>query len=123
MRKRTTELLRELRDLACDINTAEIIDHVHITRIGWVLDGQWLDLWHNEFDRIVDELDARVNGSETAKTSDNAPLRTCKIEQRIDGCGVVMRHCGNCGADLDCDTRNRQNYCPNCGAMFLGVGK
>jgi uncharacterized Zn finger protein (UPF0148 family) len=44
--------------------------------------------------------------------------RTCRIEQRIDGWGAATRHCGNCGADLDYDTRNKQNYCPVCGARL-----
>lgn len=44
------------------------------------------------------------------------PERTCRIEVRDSAWGGFTRHCGNCGADLDCDTRNRQNYCPNCGA-------
>ena len=40
---------------------------------------------------------------------------TCKVEVRESAWGGYTRHCGNCGADLDCDTRNKQNYCPNCG--------
>ena len=43
----------------------------------------------------------------------------CEIEERRDGWGVITRHCGNCGADLDCDTRNRQNYCPSCGLRLV----
>ena len=46
-------------------------------------------------------------------------LGECEIEERRDGWGVTTRHCGNCGADLDCDTRNRQNYCPNCGLRLV----
>ena len=67
---RMTELLRELRDLACDINAAEIIDHVHITHRGWTFDSRWLDLWHAEFDRITDKLEqaiAAALGSEREK--------------------------------------------------------
>ena len=45
--------------------------------------------------------------------------RTCEVELRENAWGSVTRHCGNCGADLDCDTRNKQNYCPNCGAKFV----
>ena len=57
---------------------------------------------------IADELNALAD-------------RTCKIEVRESAWGGYTRHCGNCGADLDCDTRNRQNYCPNCGARVIGV--
>ena len=39
----------------------------------------------------------------------------CEVELRESGWGGYTRHCGNCGADLDCDTRNKQNYCPKCG--------
>lgn len=46
--------------------------------------------------------------------------RTCEVEVRESGWGGYTRHCANCGADLDCDTRNKQNYCPNCGAKVIG---
>ena len=48
---------------------------------------------------------------------------TCKVEWRENGWGTRTRHCGKCGADLDCDTRNRQNYCPSCGAKIVGSTK
>ena len=44
---------------------------------------------------------------------------TCNVEWRENGWGTRTRHCGKCGADLDCDTRNRQNYCPNCGRKVV----
>ena len=43
----------------------------------------------------------------------------CKVEWRENGWGTRTRHCGEGGADLDCDTRNRQNYCPNCGRKVV----
>jgi len=40
----------------------------------------------------------------------------CEIEWRNNAGGGFTVHCGNCGADLDCDTRNSpQSYCPRCG--------
>lgn len=45
--------------------------------------------------------------------------RTCQIERRNSPWGGYTEHCGACGADLGCDTRNRQNYCPNCGAKVV----
>lgn len=45
--------------------------------------------------------------------------RTCKAEWHANGWGAYTRHCGECGADLDCDTRNTQHYCPNCGAKVV----
>lgn len=57
---RTTELLQELRDLTADVNPSEIIDHVSVTRRGWVFDAQWLDAWHAEFERIVQAIAATL---------------------------------------------------------------
>ena len=57
---RTTELLRELRDLAADVNPSEIIDHVNITSMGWTVNKQWLYSWHAEFDRITDKLEQAI---------------------------------------------------------------
>lgn len=45
--------------------------------------------------------------------------RVFEVEWRENGYGTRTRHCGGCGADLDCDTRNRQHYCPNCGAKVV----
>ena len=42
-------------------------------------------------------------------------VETCEVEYRDSAWGGYTKHCGNCGADLGCDTRNKQNYCPNCG--------
>lgn len=53
--------------------------------------------------------------AETVEAWNMRAERTCKVEVRESAWGGYTRHCGNCGADLDCDTRNKQNYCPNCG--------
>lgn len=58
---------------------------------------------------LHDELDAAINAWNTRH------VETCKVELRESGWGGYTRHCGACGADLDCDTRNKQNYCPSCG--------
>lgn len=72
--------------------------------------------------------DARVGNTIYAigKTRDEAITdwntraeRTCKAEWRANGWGAYTRHCGECGADLDCDTRNTQHYCPNCGVKVV----
>lgn len=39
----------------------------------------------------------------------------CRIERRQSAWGGFTEHCSECGADLGCDTRNTQHYCPNCG--------
>lgn len=101
---RTTELLRELRDLACDIHAAEIIDHVHITNRGWTFDSQWLDSWHNEFDRITNELNSRAE-------------RTCRNVWDVELTGRLRFQCSECGAvSLEITPR----FCPNCGTKVVG---
>lgn len=42
-----------------------------------------------------------------------------EIERRDNPWGGYTEHCGNCGADLGCDTRNVQNFCPNCGRKVM----
>jgi Lar family restriction alleviation protein len=56
--------------------------------------------------------------AEAAESWNTRAEKTCHVEYHTDGWGATTRHCGNCGADLDCDTRNKQNYCPVCGARL-----
>jgi phosphoribosyl-ATP pyrophosphohydrolase len=56
--------------------------------------------------------------AEAAELWNTRAEKTCNVEHHTDGWGATTRHCGNCGADLDCDTRNKQNYCPVCGARL-----
>ena len=46
------------------------------------------------------------------------PERSEIVYRRQNGFGGITEHCGWCGADLGCDTRNRQIYCPHCGAKL-----
>lgn len=62
----------------------------------------------------------RVSIDEAIAAWNTRAERTCEVEVRDTAYGGYTRHCGNCGADLDCDTRNKQNYCPNCGAKVVG---
>lgn len=59
-----------------------------------------------------------ISGPEQAVAATLGP-GTCEVEWRESGWGTRTRHCGACGADLDCDTRNKQNYCPNCGRKLV----
>lgn len=47
----------ELRELLADINWTEILDHVH-TNGGGICDGDWLDHWHEQAERLCDAIDA-----------------------------------------------------------------
>ena len=76
------------------------------------------------YDYVVNEIEGQLCLSMHDVTPAQAVAATlgrgeCEIEERRDGWGVITRHCGNCGADLDCDTRNRQNYCPSCGLRLV----
>lgn len=77
--------LSELRDLACDINAAEIIDHVRITHRGWTFDSRWLDSWHMKFDRIADELEQAI-----AATLENE--REKKLEELVKQLWYLVNH-------------------------------
>lgn len=106
--------LRELRDLACDIHAAEIIDHVHITHRGWTFDSQWLDLWHTEFDRIADKLEQAIAAWNTRAE------RTCRNTD--DDCDAWFE-CSECGLHSKLEIMSGgygiPNYCPNCGARVV----
>lgn len=57
--------------------------------------------------------------AEAAEAWNTRAERTCRIERRESMWGGYTEHCSECGADLGCDTRNRQHYCPNCGAKVV----
>lgn len=69
---------------------------------SWAETSMVLEFNDSSWQAIADELNEMGSG-------------TCKVEVRESAWGGYTRHCGNCGADFDCDTRNRQNFCPNCG--------
>ena len=47
----------ELRGLLADINWTEIIDHMQ-TSAGAIVDGDWLDAWHESASNACDAIDA-----------------------------------------------------------------
>lgn len=118
---RTTELLQELSDLACDIHAAEIIDHVHITNRGWTFDSRWLDSWHAEFDRITDKLEQAIDA--TLGRPKVKKVRGLTYDEH--GGEVYYLACSGCGdwvdGDLDCiGEYDGPNFCHNCGGEFDG---
>ena len=53
------ESLEKLRELACDINGNEIVDHMQIYP-SCVFDGAWLDAWHRAFDKELEALEREI---------------------------------------------------------------
>ena len=53
------ESIKKLREMAADINSTEIIDHLDWTG-GFVFRADWLDSWHSEFDRLCDEIEREI---------------------------------------------------------------
>lgn len=56
-----TNITGELRGLLADINWTEIIDHMQ-TSAGAIVDGDWLDAWHEAASNACDAIDA-VHGN------------------------------------------------------------
>lgn len=53
------ESIEKLRELACDINGNEIVDHMQLYP-SCVFDVTWLDSWHCEFDRELEALEREI---------------------------------------------------------------
>lgn len=70
------ESIKRLRELAEDINCYEIIDHIH-TRPRFMVDGEWLDSWHKEFDAVCDAIEAEIAEKymELPLDADGIPIR------------------------------------------------
>lgn len=58
------------RDLMADINWAEIVDHMHGEHNN-IVDGDWLDAWHEAVESALDAIDA----VHAALEHENATLR------------------------------------------------
>lgn len=58
------------RDLMADINWAEIVDHMHGEHNN-IVDGDWLDAWHEAAESALDAIDA----IHAALEHENATLR------------------------------------------------
>ena len=52
--------IEKLRELAADINSAEIIDHLDAID-KFVFRAEWLDSWHEAFDAACNEIEAEIS--------------------------------------------------------------
>ena len=52
-----TPITGELRGLLADMNWTEIIDHMQMSS-GAIVDGDWLDHWHEQAEHVCDAIDA-----------------------------------------------------------------
>lgn len=53
------ESIDKLRELAADINSTEIIDHLDV--VGkFMFRSEWLDSWHKAFDAACDRIEAEI---------------------------------------------------------------
>ena len=120
----TEELLDELRNLACDVNEAEIRAHSVINLIQGPynrhyrlnVNHEWLDAWHGEFNRILQAIAATlgVTGKVSEKDSDAG---TCQMEYVSD---FMSWHCKACD-QMDMAPRNpKPRYCKWCGRKVVG---
>ena len=88
--------LEKLRELACDINGQEIIDHMQLYP-SCVFDGIWLDSWHREFDRLANAIQAEVDERfmELPMDADGVPIKPGDIMQFRDDAPVRVDSIGN----------------------------
>lgn len=51
--------IEKLRELAADINSTEILDHMEVSG-KFLFHTEWLHSWHSEFDRLCDEIEREI---------------------------------------------------------------
>ncbi len=70
------ESIEKLRELAADMNSTEIIDHLDV--VGkFMLHADWLDSWHKAFDAACDEIEREIAERyiELPVDADGVPIR------------------------------------------------
>jgi hypothetical protein len=90
------ESLDKLRELAADINSAEIIDHLDV--VGkFVFRSEWLDSWHKAFNRELENLEREIADRYMERPCDmdgrtlffgdeieyTGPITKCEFDRRI----------------------------------------
>lgn len=120
IRGTATERLRELlnkRGVEHRDTTPDVLDDWK----NWVTevrldDGRWFRVIERQTGDFTFE-GFGLNPEQTVKAM--LGRGKCRIERRPSAWGGFTEHCGNCGADLGCDTRNTQHFCPNCGEELV----
>lgn len=89
--------LKKLRELAVDINSAEIIDHMHFVP-KFEFDARWLDSWRKAFDAACDEIEREIaeRYQLLPVDADGVPIRVGdELETAHDG-KVIVEYVGEC---------------------------
>ena len=93
------ESIEKLRELACDINGNEIVDHMQLYP-SCVFDGAWLNSWHCKFDRELEALEREIADKYLLLPvdADGVPIHVgdkvkCKFNDDVREVGYV----GKCG--------------------------
>ena len=93
----TLESIEKLRELAADMNAGEIVDHMKLYP-SCVFDGQWLDSWHVEFDRLLSEIQAEIDSRfmELPVDADGVPIHCGEELETAYGAKVIVEYVGEC---------------------------
>lgn len=90
------ESLDKLRELAADINSTEIIDHLDV--VGkFMFRSEWLDSWHKAFDAACDRIEAEIaeRYMELPTDADGVPIHVGDlIEYGFKGERLEVTHIG-----------------------------
>lgn len=80
------ESIEKLHELAADINSTEIIDHIDV--VGkFVFHSEWLDSWHKAFDAACDEIEREIaeRYMELPLDADGVPIRIGEVVTWLNG--------------------------------------
>ena len=82
------ESIEKLRELALDINSTEIIDHLDVVS-KFMLNGDWLDSWHRAFDAACNEIEREISERymELPVDADGVPIH---IGDELDAYGITF---------------------------------
>lgn len=74
------ESIEKLRELAADMTSTEILDHLEVSG-KFLFHTEWIDSWHSEFDRLCDKIEREISERymELPVDADGVPIRTGDI--------------------------------------------
>lgn len=78
------ESIEKLRELAADMNSTEILDHMEVSG-KFLFHTEWLVSWHSESDRLCDEIEREIaeRYMELPVDADGVPIHCCD-RMRLD---------------------------------------